>query len=134
MFQHSSTTDSEHTDSLRHHRLPEPSNLAIQVSGNTAQRWHDIGICIRPGNRCLEQESLWAILSASWGLYRSRRSLLRTASSDSGTEGYQWAFRSRQYSARNLHKLGHLSWLLQRLPKQRNRLGWSYDRHCFFTA
>src|SRR5436309_13541650 len=107
MFQHSSTTDSEHTDSLRHHRLPEPSNLAIQISRNTAQRWNDIGVRIRPGNRCFEQESLRAVFSVSWSMHWSRRTLLRTADSDSGTDRHRRALHSQPHPARTLYDMGN---------------------------
>src|SRR5436853_4865986 len=127
MLQHSSAGDSEHTDSLRHHRLTEPSKLAVQISRNTAERWDDIRVRIRPSNRRLKQKSLRAVFSHSRSLHRSRRTMLRTASSNSTIDRYQRTIYSQQYPAGNLHDLGYISWILQPLPNKCHSFGRSYD-------
>src|SRR6266446_10518292 len=116
MLRRSSTVDRERTDSLRRHRFTEPRKLAVQVSGNTAQWRDNIGICIGPDNRRLEQGPLRAVFSVSRSLYRSRRTLFGSASSDSAIDRYQWTVHSQQHPTWNLHDMGYLPRFLHLLP------------------
>src|SRR5438309_10032860 len=127
MLQRSSAVERERADSLRHHRLTEPRKPAVQVSWNTAQWRDNIGICIWPGSRRLEQEPLLAVFSVGRSLYRSRRTLFGSASSDSAIDRYQWTVHSQQHPTWNLHDMGYLSRILQHLPNQFHCLGRCYD-------